>query len=277
MITIGLFNTLEIIGQTGQALLLDGGEEGRIPLPKTAATRDLRKGDAVPVFIYTDEAGYLVATLETPLAQLDEVAWLQVLDVTEEGVWLDWGLEDDLFMPRREQFSRLEPGRPCMVKVYLDEEFGLVASRRLDDFLQDEATGFSEGEQVSLLVGESTSLGYKVVVNHRYWGMVYADEVFQRLHKGQKLEGYIKRLRPDRRLDVSLTPTGYAKVDGITQRIMDELGRRNGFIPLSDKSSPEDIYALFGVSKKAFKQAIGSLFRQQRIMIEPDGISLVRP
>ena len=157
----------------------------------------------------------------------------------------------------------------------MHEKKGLYASSYLNDFLKDEAAEFEQGQQVSIMIGNATDLGYKVVINHQYWGLLYANEVFQPIYKGQVMAGYIKKLREDQRLDVSLAPFGFAKVASITDTILAKLAEDNGFIALSDKSSPDDIYAVFGVSKKVFKQAIGILFKQRSIVIEKTGIRLV--
>lgn len=276
MLSIGAFNRLEVVGQSKSDLLLDGGAKyGDIPLAKQQAPANCRAGDELDVFIYLDAEGYLIATTHTPLAQVGDIAWLKVVDASHEGAWLDWGLDEDLFLPRSEQQSPVDVNRYCMVKVLVNERYGLIASSYLNDFVKDEATEFEQGQKVSLMIGNATDLGFKVIINQRYWGLLYANEVFQELHKGQTVDGYIKKLREDNRLDVSLTPAGFAKVDAMTDRILSILADNGGYIALSDKSSPEDIYQVFGVSKKVFKQAIGTLFKQRRLIIEPDGIKLL--
>lgn len=275
MIALGQFNTLKILSQTSTHWLLDGGDSGEIRLSKRDAPRDWRVADEVPVFVYTGEDGYLAASTRTPLAKVNEVASLTVLEASRDGIWLDLGLEEAVFMPRAEQQQRLEPGWRSMVMMTVDERLGLIASARLNDFLDDEATDLAAGEKVELVVALRTDLGFKAVVNNRYWGMLYGDEVFEPLRIGDRREGYIKRLRSDNRLDVSLAPPGYAKVDGASALVLRRLEMAGGFLPLGDNSSPESIHAEFGISKKVFKQAIGALFRQQRIVIEEDGISLL--
>lgn len=212
--------------------------------------------------------------MRTPLARVNEVASLTTLEAGRQGVWLDLGVEEAVFLPRSEQQQRLEPGWRCVVMLLEDERLGLIASARLNDFLDDEATGLAVGDKVELVVALRTDLGFKAVVNHRFWGMLYADEVFEPLRIGDRRDGYVKRLRDDHRLDVSLAPPGYARVDGASERVLRRLEAVGGFLPLGDHSSPESIHAEFGISKKVFKQAIGALFRQQRIVIEDDGISL---
>ncbi|MBK6756971.1 MAG: GntR family transcriptional regulator [Moraxellaceae bacterium] len=279
MINVGKINQLEIIEQLKQNFLLEGGHYGEIPIAKNELPQGSRLGQQVKVFIFIDDEGYLAATTDEPLAQVGQVAWLKVIDITEQGAYLDWGLgdEDALFLPRQEQQSPVELNRYCLVYVCFDESKGIYATTYLNDFLQDDASEFKQGDKVELIVANQTELGFKVIVNHQYWGLLYANEVFQPLYKGQTVEGYVKKIREDQRLDLSLQPLGFAKVEGITGDILDKLQQQRGFLALSDKSSPEAIYDTFGVSKKVFKQAIGTLFKQQKISIEAEGIRLVNP
>jgi predicted RNA-binding protein (virulence factor B family) len=251
----------------------------KFPLQKMSYLKVHGLGQQVKVFIFIDDEGYLAATTDEPLAQVGQVAWLKVIDITQQGAYLDWGLgdEDALFLPRQEQQSPVELNRYCLVYVCFEEKKGIYATTYLNDFLQDDASEFKQGDRVSLIVANQTELGFKVIVNHQYWGLLYANEVFQPLYKGQTVDGYVKKIREDQRLDLSLQPLGFAKVEGITGDILDKLQQQRGFLALSDKSSPEAIYDTFGVSKKVFKQAIGTLFKQQKISIEAEGIRLVNP
>lgn len=276
MPTLGRFHTLNIVRQTSTDWILDGGELGDVRLSKRDADRPLHTGEAVSVFVYTGEDGYPAASTRQPLLQLNEVASLRVLEAGRQGVWLDMGLTEAVFMPRAEQQKRLEPGWRCVAMLIEDERLGLIATARLNDFLDDEAEGLNPGDAVSLLVAARTDMGWKVVVNHRFWGLLYADEVFESLLIGDRRNGFVKRLRGDRRLDVSLAPPGYAKVDGAAEKVLAALRASGGFLPLGDDSSPDEIHAAFGISKKVFKQAIGALFRQQRIVIGEQGIRLVQ-
>ncbi len=277
MVHVGKINQLEIIEQLKQSFLLEGGHYGEIPIAKNELPQGSKLGQQVKVFIFIDDEGYLAATTDEPLAQVGQVAWLKVIDITQQGAYLDWGLgdEDALFLPRQEQQSPVELNRYCLVYVCFDESKGIYATTYLNDFLQDDASEFKQGDKVELIVANQTELGFKVIVNHQYWGLLYANEVFQPLYKGQTVEGYVKKIREDQRLDLSLQPLGFAKVEGITGDILDKLQQQRGFLALSDKSSPEAIYDTFGVSKKVFKQAIGTLFKQQKISIEAEGIRLV--
>lgn len=274
MIALGQFNTLPVLRLTPDEVWLDGGDTGEVRLPRAGLSPLPVAGDRLRVFVYTGEDGTPAASLRTPLARVNEVASLTTLEAGRQGVWLDLGVEEAVFLPRSEQQQRLEPGWRCVVMLLEDERLGLIASARLNDFLDDEATGLAVGDKVELVVALRTDLGFKAVVNHRFWGMLYADEVFESLRIGDRRDGYVKRLRDDRRLDVSLAPPGYARVDGASERVLRRLEAVGGFLPLGDHSSPESIHAEFGNSKKVFKQAIGALFRQQRIVIEDDGISL---
>lgn len=275
MVTIGRVNHLEVLRKSAADFHLDGGEFGDIPLPKISAPADCQVGLEVSVFVYIDHEGYLAATTDVPRAQVGDVAWLKVVSIDAYAAFLDWGWVENLALPRAEQKSPVKLGQYCMVQILLDKQYGIVASSRLDDFLLDSATEFTQGQKVSLLIGNATELGLKVVINDRYWGLLYEADIFQPLRKGQKVDGYIKKLRSDNKLDVSLTPLGYGKVDSISESILSKLKDHGGFMAISDKSEPETIYAAFGVSKSAFKQAIGSLYKERLIIIEKTGIKLV--
>ncbi len=217
--------------------------------------------------------------LTTTLPQPGEVAHLKIVRVNKAGAFLAWGRPQDLFLPWKEvkhaQRHLIKEGKKVLVCLFTDEAGQVSASTRLDDFLSDEAEGFQEGDQVELVIGDRTDLGVRVVVNHRYWGMVHDSDLFAKLSRGDTREGYIKALREDHKLNVSLSAPGYAKVDAIAQDMLDVLKRRGGFIPVTDKSQPEEIYALFGISKKVFKQTLGALYKRKRILITVDGIRLV--
>ncbi|PTQ88256.1 S1 RNA-binding domain-containing protein [Agitococcus lubricus] len=274
MIHIGQRNRLTIIDQTRSEYFLDGGSRyGDIPINKSSVL-SAKVGQEVEVFLYIDDDGYLAATTTEPFVEVGQAAYLKVLAVEPEGAWLDWGLEAPLFLPRKEQQYRLETNRHCLIYVLYDEKQGLIASTYLNDFIKDFTEEFTQGQEVSILVAQETELGYKVIVNHRFWGILYQNEIFKPISKGETLTAYVKRLRTDHRLDVSLTPLGFAKVNNIVDDILAKLAANKGFLALSDKSSPELIYDTLGVSKKVYKQAIGTLFKQRRIIIEDNGIRL---
>lgn len=275
MIELGKLNTLSIVSHRDDQCYLDGGEWGEIALADSGGAAGKPVGDRLTVFVYIDGKNQVVATSQTPKAQAGEVAWLKVVSLSHAGAFLDWGLPKDLLLPFSEQKGKVVEGRFCLVRLFLDEDNRIAASMRLDDFIQDEAFYYQDGQAVELIIAEHTELGFKAVVDHKYWGVLYKSEVFQPLKKGQKLAGFIKKIRPDRRLDLILTQAKYGeKVDSTSQKILDILAERGGYIALTDKSDPQLIYDTFGVSKKVFKQAIGGLYKQRRIVLEPEGIRL---
>ena len=274
MINIGQFNTLNIKKDTGMQLYLDGDNYGDILLTDKQSPRDVKEGEPLKVFIYTGSDGELLATRKSPYVKMDGVAWLKVISIGPAGAFLDWGLPKDLLVPFSEQDYELEENHYCLVKVYLDDQNRIAASTYLNHYISDEAHYLHEGDEVSLIIAGKTDLGFKAVVNENFWGVLYHNEVFQPLREGQKLKGYIKKIREDNKIDLSLNKTGYTHVLPVTEQIILRLKDNNGFLELSDKSSPEAINAAFGVSKKVFKHAIGSLYKQRRITLTKTSISL---
>ena len=276
MLNIGNYNTLKIIKILSFGAYLDGGEGKEILLPTRYVPDGAQVGDEVKVFIYHDNEGRLIATTLHPNAVVGEFAFMQVKSVNTTGAFLDWGLMKDLLVPYKEQKLTMREGKWYLVYVRLDHVTGrIMASARIEKFLNNIPPKYKFNQEIDLLVADDTEIGYKVIVNNLHWGMVYHNQVFQRLEKGEHLKGYVKEIREDDKLDISLTPLGYQKVDGIAQTILQALQMQNGFLPVHDKSDPEVIYSLFRCSKKAFKQAIGALYRQHRIALEPDGIRLI--
>ncbi|GAB3252957.1 S1-like domain-containing RNA-binding protein [Larkinella harenae] len=273
MIYIGKINTLQALRETSVGVFL-GDEDGTdILLPNKYVPQTLRVGDSIDVFVYTDSEDRLIATTLTPRIKRNEFARLQAVSVTRVGAFLDWGLEKDLLVPYREQSRPMEAGRWYVVYLYLDHETDrLVASSRLNRFLDSGKPNLEEGQEVSLLAYESTDLGINVIINNRYKGLVYANEVFQRVYPGDQLTGYIKQIREDDRIDVSLQKPGYENVEPSAQRILTVLEQQRGFLPLHDKSDPDEIYQTLEMSKKTFKKAVGTLFRERKIVIKDDGI-----
>lgn len=276
MANIGRINDLPIVRESDLGLFLDGGQLGQILLPRSVAPDSWQPGGSVKVFVYVDSEERLVATTAAPLAVVGEFSWLQVVSVTDVGAFLDWGMPKDLLLPYSEQKFEPEVGRRVMVGVFLDEKTQRpVASTRIDDFLEDEAEGFVTGQEVELLIADSTELGYKAIVNHTHWGVLYSNELFQSLEKGQRITGYIKKVRDDKKIDLTLSQPGYKKISSISEQIMSTLKQNDGYVMITDKSPPEAIYAVFKVSKKVYKKAVGSLYKQRRIIIEKHGIRLV--
>lgn len=208
-------------------------------------------------------------------ARIGEVAYLPVVTVNNTGAFLRWGQPKDVLLPFGEQLFRPDPGKRVLVKLYEDDQGRPVASMRLEHFLSDDAWALGNGEAVSLVVAERTDLGMKVVVNHRYWGLVYADDISQPLRRGQTLPGFVKQRREDGRVDISLLPPGSARLDVVGEKVLQALRESGGYLPLGDKSAAEDIKARLGVSKSAYKQAIGRLFKRQLITLEPKAVRLL--
>lgn len=277
MADIGKMNTLVVKGMSDDGALLDGGSSGDIMLPRQSMPRPIRSGNRVAVFVYVDRDERLRATMRKPYATVGQVARLRVVATTKFGAYLAWGLENDLFAPLREQRDPMEKGRAYMVYIYLDERTGRVtASSKLNRFLGLGPPDYAAGDAVELVICESTNLGYKAVVDHAHWGLIYHNEVIQPLEPGQRLSGYIKAVRADLKIDLSLQQTGHKGIDVLSNAILDTLQAGGGRLSVSDKSSAEEVYALFGVSKKRFKKAVGALYKRRLIVVDKNGIRLPR-
>jgi hypothetical protein len=277
MIEIGKYNELEILRRTPFGLYL-GDESGEdVLLPTKYCPEKYEMGDKLKVFVYLDHNEKEIATNIIPKIVLHEFSLLQVKDVSVVGAFMDWGLEKDLFVPFSEQRQRMEEGRWYIVFLDIDRNTGrLYASNQIKKILQNEDLGVKEGDQVDLVILKETDLGFNVIVNHEHEGLVYQNEIFKELNIGDKLEGYVKQIREDNKLDISLQPIGYAKSNDVnTELIYRKLKENNGFLAITDKSSPEEIYSTFEISKKAFKKSLGSLYKEKKISIESDGIKLI--
>ena len=273
MAAIGRINKLTVKRMRDYGAHLDGGDSGDILLPKKYVPKECRPGDEIEVFVYADREERLRATTQKPHATVGQFATLRVLANSPSGAYLDWGMEKDLLVPKTEQQSKMEKGTSYVVFVFLDKKTNrITASSKLDKFLGLHSPNYETGEEVDLLICDKTDLGYKVIVNNSHWGMVYKNEVFQRLHTGQRLKGYIKLIREDLKIDISLQQSGYQRVDDISRNILKKIKDLGGSITVTDKSPPKDIYAMFGVSKKTFKKAIGTLYKKRLITIDADGI-----
>lgn len=276
MAAIGKYNTLEVIKEKDFGVYLDAGELGEILLPKRYCPDDLEVGDNIRVFIYLDTDDYLIATTETPKAIVDEFAMLAVSEVNDIGAFLDWGLPKDVLLPYSEQKNRpVEVGKRYLVRLYLDKNTNrIVASTKIDKFLDKTPPRYKAGEEVQLVVANRTDLGQKAIVNHEHWGLIFRSDVLKTVYPGQKFKGYVKEVRADGKINLSMQKPGYSKVVETTQQILDMMDEQEGFITINDKSSPEVIYKHFGISKKAFKMAVGALLKQGKITIEPGGLRL---
>lgn len=277
MAELGVFNTLAILRKGSYGVILDGGALGDVLLPLREAPEACTVGDRLDVFVYVDSDDTVVATTQRPLAQVGEFALMKVASMTEYGAFLDWGLRKNLLVPFAEQNGRMIVGRSYVVHVYRDKRSGrIVASARLDKFLDRTPADYAPRQAAGLLICEHTDIGYKAIIDNHHWGVLHDADVFQPLRYGQRLAGYIKKLREDGKIDLVLQPPGYAKVEGIAGELLEKIKAAGGFIAVTDKSPPEKIYALFGVSKKAFKQAVSALYRERLITIEDGGLRLVR-
>jgi len=277
MIAIGKFNPLTIVSKRDDDIYLDDGEGGEISLIDPIAGQEYPIGAKLDLFVYTDGSGQMIATSKTPLAQVDEVAYLKMVAHSHAGAFLDWGVPKDLLVPFSEQTCPMFTGRSYLVRLFLDEQNRIAGTMMLNDFIQDEAFYYKENQSVDIIIADFTDLGFKAIVDQKYWGVLYKNEVFQPLQRGQKLKAFIKKLRPDKRIDLILNLDKYGeKVDATSSKILAVLSQHNDYIAITDKSPPEMIYDTFGISKKIFKQAIGGLYKQRKIVIEDTGIRLVK-
>lgn len=272
MLQIGKFNTLKVVKTVDFGLYLDGGEKGEILLPrKFLPEKPYAEGDELSVFVYYDSEDRLIATTRKPYVQVGQFARLQVKSVTKVGAFLDWGVEaKDLLVPFREQHGEMQPDRYYIVYVYLDFATGrIVASAKLDKFLDNVPPEYTPNHPVEILVVQETQLGYKVIINNLHWGVIYHNEIFRPVAIGEHLQAYIKQVRDDERIDVSLQPIGYEqRIDPLSETILKRLDEAGGRLPLSDKSPAEEIARYFQCSKKSFKKAIGALYKARRIVID---------
>lgn len=277
MIEIGKIHALEIVKRVDFGLYLDGLDAGEILLPERYVPENAEIGDFLDVFIYLDHDERLIATTLKPLVCVGEFACLKVVDVNQVGAFLDWGVMKHLLLPYREQNRVLRVGDTAVVYVYIDEKsHRIVASTKIDNFIDTEYPNLAVNECVDLLLYKKTDLGYNAVINNRYSGLIYDNEIFKPLSIGVKTKGYIKNIRPDNKIDLSLTKCGVEKLTDLETIILDKLTLESSyFLPFTDKSDAHTIYSFFEMSKKNFKKAIGGLYKKQLIRIEEDGIRLV--
>jgi len=277
MATIGKRNTLMVLRESKSGIYLDGDKHGEILLPNRYVPRGISPGDRLEVFVYRDSEDRLVASTETPLVTVGEVATLKVINVNQRiGAFLAWGLAKDLLLPFREQTGPVRVGQDVVVRVYLDEKTErIVASMKLGRDLALEPANYRSGQPVEFLITEKTSLGYKALVEGKHPGLLYHEGISAPVAIGQKLKGFVRVLRPDGKIDLSLDQSGYRRVAPLALRIVQALHRSGGRLGLDDDSPPEDIRQAFGTSKKAFKQALGALYKTRRIRFSKPGIELL--
>ena len=275
MVRIGAFNTLTINKIVDFGVYLEGDDLGEILLPKKNAPDNCQVGDTLEVFIYLDSEDRVIATTKTPYAKVGEFANLEVVEVNKIGAFLDWGLEKDLLVPFSEQKQRLEVGKRYVVFIYIDRvDRRITASAKIDKFLDQVSPNYKDGEQVSIMIGGRSDLGFKAIINNTHWGVIYKDDVFEYLSIGSKKQAFIKRMREDGKIDVALSKPAGDQRDELSNRVLKELEKLGGYLAISDKSAPDVIYKKFKVSKRIYKQTIGGLFKQGLITIEPKGIRL---
>ena len=278
MIYLGEYNSLKIVRQTDNGIYLtDEENSGEVLLPNKFVPESWDVGDVLQVFIFKDSEDRITATTDKPLIKLNEFACLQVRDVNDFGAFLNWGLDKDLLVPFKEQPGKMIPGNWYIVHLYLDEQTNrLAASARYQKFLQKQFIRLQAGEAVDLLIDDQTELGVNVIINNRYRGLIYQNEIFEKLRRGDRRKGYVKLVRPDGKIDVTLQKAGYAKIEPNGEKILAQLKANHGYLLLTDKSDPDDIAEALKMSKKTFKKAIGTLYKQHLIRLEEDGIYLVQ-
>lgn len=287
-IKIGDYNTLRVAEVARRSdpkeknfgeefgLYLDGGVDDLVLMPSKYVPEGTKVGDEVRVFVYLDQGERPIATTETPLCRVGDFAYLECSWVNEFGAFLSWGVTKDLFVPFREQKQKMVKGQHYIVHVHLDEEsYRIMASAKVDKFLDTSRPSYKRGEEVSLLVWQKTDLGFKVIIDNRYSGLIYEDQIFQYVHTGDRLKGYIANVRPDGKIDCTLQPTGQQQTENFAEVLLQYLKDHDGRCDLGDKSEAEDIKRRFQVSKKVYKRAIGDLYKRRLITVEPLAIALV--
>jgi len=274
MAELGCVNELTVIGEAPYGMILDGEQLGDILLPIMMLPEQCKLGDTVRVFIYLNTDEEVTASIDLPYATVGQFAYLKVAALSTSGAFLDWGLKKDLLVPVREQSRKMQEGRSYLVYVNLDERGRVMATSKIEKFLDKWPVRYEEGDEVDVIIAERTDIGIKAIVNNRHWGVIFEEDTFRKLNFGEKTKAYIKRVREDDKIDLILHKPGIKKVETLTDIILAKLAEHEGFLPLNDKSAPADIYAMFGESKKSFKGAIGMLYKQRKIVIEADGIRL---
>lgn len=274
MIEVGKYNTLKVLRQTEIGVFVDDGDKG-ILLPKRFVPRGAKIGDELEVFLYHDSDNRLIATTQKPHAVVGDIALMKALAVTAQGAFLDWGLMKDLFVPKSQQLNFMREGGEYLVSLYIDAQTGRVAAtEKIDRLLSNDELTVKENDPVSLVVYRRSDIGYVVIINNVHTGVLYFDEVYDDLKPGDKLTGFIKKVRDDNKIDVMAGVRGYARVESDTDKIMGMLKQHDGYLPYHDKSDPEEIYRVFSMSKKAFKMATGALYKQRKISFTQTGIKL---
>ncbi len=275
MIQIGRYNTLRVSQIDDNGITLDAKEHGSLFIPYKQAPQGFRVGSRAKVFLYQDARGRLAGTTREAKAKINDFACLAVVGTSSAGAFLDWGLPKDLFLPEKEQTRPVRKDQKVLVYVYEDDNGKAAASSKLNKFVNQEPTDYRGNQEVELIIADETDIGTMAIINGQHWGLIHQKDIFKPLRLGQRMKGYIKKIREDGKIDLSLQAKGYEKVGDISEKIVDHLIAHDGFVAMTDKSPPEVIYNAFGISKRAFKMAIGTLYKNQLVRIEQDGIYLV--
>lgn len=275
MIKVGNYNTLKVIKEVDFGMYLDGGTD-EILLPNRYVPKGLKMHDDVTVFIYHDNEGRLIATTDKPVAVVGDIAMMEVNEITAHGAFLKWGIMKDVFIPISLQERKMHPGDKRLVQLFVDERTGRVtATEKIDKLLSNYQLTVKENDEVDITIFQQTDIGYKVIINNQHLGVLHYNEMFREVEIGDRMRGYIKKIREGNKIDVSPGVKGYAKVKNEEERIMDMLRNNNGYLPYNDKSDPEDIYTFFGISKKAFKITLGALYKKRLIEFTQTGVKLI--
>ncbi len=274
MVEVGKYNTLKVVKEVNFGMYLDGGQD-EILLPKRYIPAGLKVDDEITVFVYHDNEQRLVATTAQPLGQVGDIVMMEVADITPHGAFMKWGIMKDVFVPNSQMSVRMIPGNKYFVLLFIDEKTGRVtATEKIDRHLSNNDMTIAVNDTVDMVVFQKTDIGYKVIINNKHLGVLHFNEVFQDLATGDKVKGFVKNIRPDNKVDVSLGTKGYEKVGTEEERMIALLKASDGYLPYNDKSDPEAIYAFFGVSKKTFKMTTGALYKKRLISFTQTGIKL---
>jgi uncharacterized protein len=274
MVKMGEYNLLKVIKVKEMGVFMDNGEEG-ILMPKRFVPLGTRIGDELDVFLYHDGEGRPIATTQKPFGVLGDIVKLKAVSVTPQGAFLDWGLMKDLFIPKSAMISFMQPMGEYLVKIVMDEQTGRVAAtEKLEHYLSNEILTVKEKEEVELFVYRQTDIGYEVIINNRHKGILHKNEIYRPIEIGDRFTGFIKNILSENKIDVAAGRPGYQRVEDEAEKILRLLNENNGYLPYHDKSSPEEIYAFFKISKKTFKMTTGNLYKQQKILFTKTGIKL---
>lgn len=272
---LGKMNRMTVSRKVDFGLYLDGGPTGDILLPTRYVPKGTKVGDELEVFIYLDQDERPIATTQKPRAMVGDFAFLNVAWTNEHGAFLDWGLMKDVFCPFREQKKRMEKDKSYIVHIHVDEDsYRIMASAKIEKFLSKDFPEYKQNDEVKILVWQKTDLGFKVIVDNKFQGLIYDNQIFRELHTGDRLKGFVATVRPDGKLDIMMQKQGREQTLDFSERLHEYLFYHDGYCPFTDKSPAEDIYNEFHVSKKVFKRAVGDLYKQHIISLAPDGIEL---